>query len=499
MADTRKPSRVVSDTLGIPPKDYGLMDINARRYERTDAGVEDAILRQIFAHPKAKEFLDNPKTDPDVKEFVYNNIPGEFGRTKVLSAGEVLKAMGVEVPKKEDDETPEQKLVRKYDENRNFVTNRVRMDKALGDVGADNLPMLVAQARGHKKPKPEVGLLNSIAGSFLYPRSLESMQAGREVSGKDIGGDIAENVLMALPIGWAAGAAKGGRAARIALGALGAGAVPLATETIDSYMYNPSENLDRSVFQPSDVAIGASTNLAAPFMLSRATGRLGKWLYGGNPIAKEAEVVVKGGSPDAKMIVNSWLDDGKWSVPTKAERMDAQYELMDADALKKAFDPEYGILARNAFDYSNGIVNEATEKAFKEFAALEAKYMDMLDRAQLAAGFMKQGKSLEDAMLMANSLTDDIAAELTYRMNKPSRSKEIAGATLGSWATNKYGNNRNANATLGLASGLVQTVQPDVDLMKNLEELRKERTVEANDKLRASAATDATMGGLGAS
>lgn len=499
MADTRKPSKVLADTLGISGNDYSLMKFNARRYERTDAGVEDYILKQIFDSPEAKEFLENENADPDKKEFVYKSRPGEFGRTKVLSAGEVLKAMGVEVPTKEDDETPEQKLVRKYDENPNFVTNRVRMDKALGDVGADNLPMLVAQARGHKKPKPEVGLLNSIAGSFLYPRSLESMRAGREVSGKDIGGDIAENVLMALPIGWATGAVKGGRAAKIALGALGAGAVPLATEAMDSYMYDPSENPDRSVFQPSDVAIGSSTNLAAPFMLSRATGKLGRWLYGGNPIAKEAEVVVKGGSPDAKMTVNSWLDDGKWSVPTKAERMDAKYKLMDEDALKKAFDPEYGILARNARDYSNGIVNEATEKASKELAALEAKDMAMLDRAQLAAGFMKQGKSFEDAMLMANSLTDDIAAELTYRMNKPSRSKEIIGATLGSWATNKYGNNRNANATLGLASGLVQTVQPDVDLMKKLEELRKERSVEANDKLRASAVADATMGGLGAS
>lgn len=482
MADTRKPSKVLADTLGISGNDYSLMQFNARRYERTDAGVEDHILKQIFDRPEAKEFLENENADPDKKEFVYKSMPGEFGKTKVFNAANVLRAIGAEVPKKDDRESAEEKLVRLYDENPNFVKNRVKMDKDFGDFAADNLPMLVESAREYKATKPELSWPNKIAGSIFYPRSLESMREGRDVQAEDIAGDIAENVLMALPIGWAAGGLKAGRAAKVLAGLGGAFAVPLATEGLDAAMYSPDENLDRSVFQPTDVAFGGATNIAAPFMGSRALGRLGRWTYGGNPLAKQ---VAKEGSPEAKMIVNDWLHEGKFKMPTKAEQDAARYKFIEADAQKKAFDPEYAILSANARKYGDGEVNEATQKAFAEFNKLSDDAEKMTNRARLAAGFMKQGKSFEDALLMAQSLGDDVATELFNRIDKGGLGKQLAGASLGSWVTNKYGNNRNASATLGILSGLVQNVEPDIDLSRKLEDWRDARAQAAADAYRA--------------
>lgn len=295
MADTRKPSRVVSDTLGIPPNDYGLMDINARRYERTDAGVEDAILRQIFAHPKVKEFLDNPKTDPDVKEFVYKSRPAEFGNTKVLNTAGILEALGASSAK--NGRKNDEKLIELYDENPNWVRNRVRYNKDYGDVGADNLDLYIETLRDKTYGnKDKMGKAEKIAKAVLLPRVLESEMAGVDPTWKDYAGDVTENVLMALPLGNAAAALKvAGRAqkAKRILANLGAAAaVPLATEGMDAAMYSPVENPDRSDFNQYDVITHGATNLAAPFVAGRVLGRVGR-MTGADKAGEEAANVAK--------------------------------------------------------------------------------------------------------------------------------------------------------------------------------------------------------------
>lgn len=487
MADTRKPSKVLADTLGISGNDYSMMQFNARRYERTDAGVEDYILKQIFDRPEAKEFLENENADPDKKEFVYKSRPGEFGKTKVFNAANVLRAIGAEVPKKDDRESAEEKLVRLYDENPNFVKNRVKMDKDFGDFAADNLPMLVETARGYNPEEPQVNALNKVFGSFLYPRSLESMRAGRDVQAEDIAGDIAENVLMALPIGWAAGGLKAGRAAKVLAGLGGAAAVPLATEGIDAAIYSPDENLDRSVFQPSDVAFGAATNIAAPFMGSRALGRLGRWTYGGNPLAKQADNVVMKADNAAGDILDKQIRSGGFVVPDQrtADRVE---KMISGDVENMLVnDPAYWQAMQGAADLERGIVNEATLKAADKAKNIEARADEVIGRSKIIAGYMLAGDSYQEAVRKAEALGtmgNRMSTEL-YRRSLPDPKPSLGGAILGSWLTNKYGNNRNANATLGLASGLLQTVEPGLSLEQKLEDWRDARAQAAADAYRA--------------
>lgn len=319
----------------IGENDYDLMKINAGRYARTDAGLEDDILQQMFNRDDIQAFLNNPDVDPDKRDSVFTMMPGEFGKTKVFNAAGVLQAMGVEVPKKGDRETPEQKLVRLYDDpkTKNKMYNSVRRDKDYGDLGASNLAQLVETARVAKKENPDVSWPAKVAGSLFAPRMLEAAMDGRTPGAKDVALDAVEDILMAIPVGTAAAgglkiatrlnklkkleesaraAAKAhetaGTAAKILGGTAGASVVPFAMEGIDAAAYNPDENLDRSTFQLPDAITGAATNVSAPFMLSRLTGRLGRWLYGGNPLAKldDAKKASLGGQMIGSFITNRY-------------------------------------------------------------------------------------------------------------------------------------------------------------------------------------------------
>lgn len=488
MADTtKKASRVLQDMFGISQNDYDMMEFNARRYERTDAGVEDAVLRQIFSLPEVQEVMEGKTGSALRQDSVFSMRPVEFDKTKVFNAANVLRSIGAEVPKKDDKESAEQKLVRLYDENPNFVRNRVLMDKDFGQWGANNLDQLVESAREYKYTKPELSWPNKIAGSVFYPRSLESMREGRDVQTEDIVGDIAESVLMALPIGWASGGLKAGRAAKVLAGLGGAFAVPLATEGLDAAMYSPDENLDRSVFQPSDVAFGGATNIAAPFMGSRALGRLGRWIYGGNPLAKQADNVVMKADNAAGDILDKQIRSGGFVVPDQrtADRVE---KMISGDVENMLVnDPAYWQAMQGAGELERGIVNEATLKAADKAKNIEARADEVIGRSKVIAGYMLAGDSYQEAVRKAEALGtmgNRMSAEL-YRRSLPEPKPSLGGAVLGSWVTNKYGNNRNANATLELASGLLQTVEPGLSLEQKLEDWRDARAQAAADAYRA--------------
>lgn len=294
MADTaQKASKVLQGMFNIPQAEYDLMKFNAARYERTDAGIEDAILRQIYQRPDVKAVMAGDSGDVRRQDSVFAMKPVEFGRTKVLNTAGILRALGQDSSK--NDRKNDELLISLYDENPNWVRNRVLYDKEYGATGAENVDAYIEGLRDKTYGK-KMGKAEKIVKAIALPRVLEAEMAGVEPSGKDYALDLVENGLMALPLGNVAAAAKiAGRAqkAKRILGTLGAAAaVPAATEGLDALAYTSMENPDRSVFNQYDVLTHGATNLAAPFVAGRVMGRVGR-MTGAGKAADEAKDVAK--------------------------------------------------------------------------------------------------------------------------------------------------------------------------------------------------------------
>lgn len=476
----KKASEIIRDMIGMTPDQYELRKFNAKRYGKTDAEVEEDILGQLFNDLRTQAILEGKDTQTR-REELEALFPGEWGKTKVLNAKNVLTAMGASVPGKDDHETPEQKLVRLYDQNPNRVNNRVRMDKDLGDVAADHLAELVESARNYKTKKPEVSVANKIAGTVFYPRSFESMEAGRPVSGKDIGLDVAEDVLMALPLGWGAGIATKAapRVARVGAGVAANAAVPWAMEGLDAAVYNPEDNLDRSVFQPTDAAMGTMTNITAPFMLNRITGRGGRILGFGKELPEFNT------SPEASNILKSWLNEGAFKRPGSKDISTALENIEASIARSRTASAEYQQALKLAEEFDRGVVNEATIKGKQIVKSYEDLAKDWREKASVIAGFMKAGNSYEDALLKANTL-GNLSKEITGELQRPYGAKEILGQAAGSFGVNRYGNQRNANMGFGLADQLLAGA--DISLQELLEDYRDSRSKDARNELRKNIA-----------
>ena len=110
-------------------------------------------------------------------------------------------------------------------------------------------------------------LLDDVPGyisRFAYPRATEAVMRGDDIQPKDIGLDLAEQVLYTVnPGGRIAQATKLGEKAG-ALGKIGAVAAdiasnPIMLETADDIAYD-DPNIARSKFNLADVAIGAGIN-----------------------------------------------------------------------------------------------------------------------------------------------------------------------------------------------------------------------------------------------
>ena len=178
--------------------------------------------------------------------------------------------------------------------------------------------------------------------SFVAPRTVESLRSTDDFSGKDVGLDVAENILQMLPYGRIALgvptlaakvlypvinnlrksekarkllnansaitkadkylANKGfsatqfignhpGLTMSMPLGVLQAGAAPAAMEVADAVAYTPEENQNRSEFNPKDVAEGMAINFATPLtvgsMLSGIGQKSGLWGSKADDIANQ--------------------------------------------------------------------------------------------------------------------------------------------------------------------------------------------------------------------
>jgi hypothetical protein len=502
MADTaKKASEILRDSLRIPQKEYDLMQFNARRYGMTDAEVEDAVLRMINASDSMKQAMK--EGSEGYKQFLLSQLPTEFGKTKTFNAKNVLEAIGSPFEKGGNYKTAEEKLISLYRSNPNMVRNRVAMNKDFGWIGADNLDKLVFAAQNRKEQKPEIGWGNKIAGTFFYPRSLEAMQEGRSPSWKDVVGDIGENVLMAMPVGAgaAAAAAKLPKAAQV-LAAIGANSmVPLISETYDASVYDPSENLDRSVFQGADVATGATTNIVAPYMAHRIIGRGGSMLgiRGASKAAREG--IPAGGSEEAKKVIDGWLDNGTFVLPNKTEQDAIRRETWKRMSETKKRQPDYQQAKAADAEFRDGVINEATKKGHENILKFKDATQNLDERAKVAAGFMKAGDKYEDAIDKATKLSDDELSELFHRMAlndaAHNKLKDYLGAGGASWLVNRYGNQKNADAGLAMLTNLVAAVDEDINLAEKLGDYRDEQAKAAKDEYRSGIAGKILAGGLG--
>lgn len=123
--------------------------------------------------------------------------------------------------------------------------------------------------------------------SVVSPRQQEAIARGEEPSGFDVGGDVAEMALYAVPYGRGASAViKNPVVRNLVAGTLSNVAPPLTTEAMDAAMYG-DEN-PRGNFSVGDVASGTSTNVVFPWILRRG-GKLGKSFGIENPLADLAQ------------------------------------------------------------------------------------------------------------------------------------------------------------------------------------------------------------------
>lgn len=443
MADKRKPSKVLADTLGIPGDDYAVMDLNARRYERTEAGVEDAILKQIFERDDTQKTLLDENVDPAYKKYLYKSLAREYGKTKKLSATEILKAINQPFDKVFDKgryDTPEQKLIDLYDANPNHIRNVLRADKDFGKAGADNLDAVVYNLK--EREKDLKGRNPKLATKILMPRVAESISAGREPSTTDYTLDVVENGLMALPFGTAL---KGYRAGNLAKNALGlateVATVPALMEGLDAYSYDEFSNPERADYNPLDVGLYAGTNLIAPWVMNRVVNRAGKVAGFGKSAAPVLESVVKQDDAAVKALAEdiyakkvAGIDENKlWE---KAGKMLGPNHILG---------DEEGI-----FD---NLLREAYATARKE-ADTEA----------------------------ASILAKQAAAAKQARIGN---AKAMAKDILSTWTTNKLGRQTDANQFLGrITAGLSQYTDSDVPTI--VKQMREEHAEEARNRARTA-------------
>ena len=143
-------------------------------------------------------------------------------------------------------------------------------------------------------------LLDDVPGyiaRFAYPRATEAVMRGDDIQPKDIGLDLAEQVLYTVnPGGRIAQATKLGEKAGVLgkIAAVGADIAsnPIILETADDIAYDDPNNA-RSEFNPADVAIGAGINAG---MNKVVDSRIAKQLFGElvapKPVPKQLQTEV---------------------------------------------------------------------------------------------------------------------------------------------------------------------------------------------------------------
>lgn len=170
--------------------------------------------------------------------------------------------------------------------------------------------------------------IGALALGLAFPRGIEAVREGRDITKKDIGLDLGENLMYTLNPASAAGkvglralgrfapaaAEKAGAIGSKVAGAglknftLGTGlnafSNPILFETADAILYDQGP---RANFNTTDVIAGGVTNLVVPTFIRSQLMRAGR--IGG----------VKGGRTDTKALETAFGDTEKIKVPTFEE------------------------------------------------------------------------------------------------------------------------------------------------------------------------------------
>ena len=307
---------------------------------------------------------------------------------------------------------------------------------------------------------------------------------------------------MALPLaGWAGIGVKGarvGKAGRVLANVLANSAVPHISEAADAIAYSPEENIDRSVYSEADAVTGSATNIGAPYVLGRTLGRFGRFFGEKGDRA--------GLSDDMKYILDDLVEKGTWKKPSKEAQEAVWFRDFRNSAHKASDDITGGAYTKFASDESplSAIQQSSVEGAYKgalekspkptpgqvlEAGLIQKKADDLgISPSDLinhpdnilitgeGSGASKYGDILSDITPLKKELETASSDDLARYM---STKKDLAKQGLKSWAVNKYGSNKDANAVLSMASGLTGG---RVDMKDLFESSKKKAVAEAKSE-----------------
>lgn len=178
------------------------------------------------------------------------------------------------------------------------------------------------------RDNPIASNIGGTALSLFGRRQQEAIERGEDPTTKDYVGDISEQGLYMIPYGRAlAGAAKGGRIAKLLSGVASNTVAPVATEIYDSQVYDDTN--PRGKFSGSDVAGGTAINITAPWLLRGGLLGVGRLIGNRGPVKNWIEFA---NSPSVKEVADEINEPYKKFTPSntnnpgvsKAERQAAR-------------------------------------------------------------------------------------------------------------------------------------------------------------------------------
>ena len=360
--------------------------------------------------------------------------------------------------------------------------------------------------------------ITKILDAIISPRETEARAEGRAPSDKDKALDRTENALMAIPFGTGAKVLSNlVRAPRIASKILsGAGAaaatvgVPHAMEGLDAMFYSPEENLDRSQYRESDAILGSVTNLAAPVVMQRTMGRLGRFIPGNKGATGMSEIQMAQ--------LDQAVADGLWKKPSK-HTLDAVNEFnanQKKGGLVDQFMPDMQEKAikeaETGLPLTTDLENSRANALFKYAQAqgknsaqnyLEAGFIQKaaedlgLDNKNAILSALESSPMLDDVIAMSDDVLKDANFFDKLHVTNP-KASVVVDAALESgknFATNKYGSKRDADVILGGVSRMLGSVDPKLNLSQKLEDDRKKDIDKARTELKKSQVGDILKGG----
>lgn len=129
-----------------------------------------------------------------------------------------------------------------------------------------------------------------------------------------------------------------------------------------------------------------------------------------------------------------------------------------------------------------GLLQKRAEDLEGKSKGMGVSVSELLDRANQ--------KEIGDILDFSKQLADaDWMNKLHFSDPGKAKALNIAGEAAESWAVNKYGSKRDATPVLGGVSNLVQSVAPDLNIQKELQESRNRKMEAAEKKYKQSIAS----------